>query len=286
MDINKLTYSDWDSLDSRLIWAYTDQVLPQYQNAWMDGAGTVSARCFLNGKVGYWFEGKQYRVEPGEWFFAPSGRYRQALSPNAKHHSIRFRAHWITGVSLFDHSQPLVVKKKQAQRLHEAGVELCQSIGKHYPEYRNQLQSIPANGDLYFEISDLFGRWLRVYFETMSALSVPQQLITNIDARVRRGIEYIRDNLHQESLTSETIAAAAGSSASHFAKLFREETGQSVGQFVAAQRRQQVLEFVQVEGKSIKEAAYSVGFRSLAHFSRWFKTQTGKAPREYFGLLD
>ena len=83
--------------------------------------------------------------------------------------------------------------------------------------------------------------------------------------------------------TVETLASEAGMSRSAFAARFKELLGQPPLDYVADWRMQKAIHQLSA-GKSISEAAKSVGYDSDAGFSKAFKRILGTSPRNYAGV--
>jgi AraC family transcriptional regulator len=100
------------------------------------------------------------------------------------------------------------------------------------------------------------------------------------DARVRRAVDFMRENLHLQ-LSLADIARKAGLSAFHFVRVFKAATGETphrhlVGLRVNAARRHLVKGTLPVG-----EIAYLCGFASPAHFSTAFTRHMGMSPSAY-----
>jgi AraC family transcriptional regulator len=118
---------------------------------------------------------------------------------------------------------------------------------------------------------------LRNYAEVRYPLSGPLRLTND---QLRRAIEYIHENL-RESLDLASIAQAAGLSAFHFARLFKEATGDTPFQFVTHTRMECAKQFLRKTRLPISEIGERVGYRTPSHFSARFRTISGCSPDSY-----
>lgn len=85
-----------------------------------------------------------------------------------------------------------------------------------------------------------------------------------------------------EPLAVTEMAAAAGLSAAHFTRAFRQHTGQTPYQYVLArklERARAVLECL--ENEKLANVAVEHGFFDQAHFTRRFRKRFGVAPGEF-----
>lgn len=83
---------------------------------------------------------------------------------------------------------------------------------------------------------------------------------------------YIKD------MTVNELASIAGVSASHFHRIFKENTGLSVKRYLNTIRINKARDLLQSGEHNITEVAYNVGFEDIYYFSRLFKKITGVPP--------
>jgi AraC-like DNA-binding protein len=96
-------------------------------------------------------------------------------------------------------------------------------------------------------------------------------------ARVR---DYI--DLHlEETIRLQDLAKAAGLSRMHFAAQFRAYTGISPSKFVLRQRIRQAQVLLADPRKTVADVAFSVGFRTQAHFTTVFHRFVGATPNSW-----
>lgn len=94
--------------------------------------------------------------------------------------------------------------------------------------------------------------------------------------------QHIQEHLDDPSLSCEQVAAAAGISSRHLARLFAQEGGAPSRylQEKRLERARQLLASPQGGRLDIAEIAYRHGFSSQAHFARAFKGRFGMTPSE------
>jgi AraC-like DNA-binding protein len=97
---------------------------------------------------------------------------------------------------------------------------------------------------------------------------------------ITKAKEYIREH-HTEDLSLGQVAAAVHTSIFYFCKLFRKVTGTTFTEFVSRTRIEKAKNLLLNPNLRISEIAYEVGFQSLTHFNRVFKTVIGESPTEY-----
>ncbi len=79
----------------------------------------------------------------------------------------------------------------------------------------------------------------------------------------------------------EKLAASLGLSATHFHRLFKEQTGLTPYQYHLQLRIERAKHMLQGTGLSIKQIALSLTFESPFHFSHAFKQKTGMSPSQW-----
>lgn len=94
--------------------------------------------------------------------------------------------------------------------------------------------------------------------------------------------QHIKDHLDDSSLSCEHVAAAAGISSRHLARLFAQEGGtpNRYLQEKRLERARQLLASPSASRLDIAEIAYRHGFSSQSHFARAFKVRFGMTPSE------
>src|SRR6185436_19413981 len=95
-----------------------------------------------------------------------------------------------------------------------------------------------------------------------------------------RAVEYLQAHLG-EDISLREIAAEAGLSPYHFARLFKESTSLTPHQYLIRCRVERGKGLLQVADNSIGDVALQVGFCDQSHFSAHFKRVYGVTPREF-----
>ncbi len=101
---------------------------------------------------------------------------------------------------------------------------------------------------------------------------------------IAKAKQFIRDH-HTEDLSLGQVAAAVHMSLFYFCKLFRKVTGTTFTEFVSRTRIEKAKNLLLNPNLRISEIAYEVGFQSLTHFNRVFRTIAGESPTEYRSRL-
>jgi AraC family transcriptional regulator len=99
-----------------------------------------------------------------------------------------------------------------------------------------------------------------------------------------RWFKQTRDFLRTEfakNLTIEDIAKTAGVHPVHLARVFREQMGYTIGEYVRRLRVEFASHQLASTNASLGEIAAEAGFADQSHFSRTFKNYLGVTPGEY-----
>ncbi len=97
---------------------------------------------------------------------------------------------------------------------------------------------------------------------------------------IQRAMEFIERN-HTREFSVAELAAHVGVDRSHLSHLFKLVMNSSPSSCLASFRIRKACELLAGGELSVKEAAYSVGFRDPLFFSRTFKRIKGVSPLEF-----
>jgi AraC family transcriptional regulator len=99
-------------------------------------------------------------------------------------------------------------------------------------------------------------------------------------ARLRTVKELVRARMEDE-LTLIEMAQSVQLSTAHFARMFREATGETPHQFVVRQRVERARDMLRKGEMRVLDVAVACGFKSQQHFARVFRQILGASPTEY-----
>jgi AraC family transcriptional regulator len=98
--------------------------------------------------------------------------------------------------------------------------------------------------------------------------------------QVRRVEDFVLAHLSQD-LSLDMLAQQIGFSVYHFARVFRQTTGESPHQFVLRLRCEQAQRLLKETAVSLAQIAQECGFANQSHLTQVFKRQFGVTPRTY-----
>lgn len=98
--------------------------------------------------------------------------------------------------------------------------------------------------------------------------------------QVRQIVDYVMENL-SAPLGIADIALNCNMSVRHVARVFKNDTGVSLGEFVARSRIGLAKDLLRGSDVRIKEVSWRCGFSSTSAFSAAFRAATGQTPKDY-----
>jgi DNA-binding response OmpR family regulator/nitrogen-specific signal transduction histidine kinase len=128
---------------------------------------------------------------------------------------------------------------------------------------------------------------LREKFKGKPAIEPTQLAVTPADERfLKRTIAIINDHIDEADFTAEAFEKEVGLSHVQFYRKMKALTGQAPGEFLRNYRLQQAAMLLRGRHGNVTEVAYTVGFTSLAYFTRCFRALYGMSPSDYISNQD
>ncbi|MFC5650164.1 response regulator [Paenibacillus solisilvae] len=97
---------------------------------------------------------------------------------------------------------------------------------------------------------------------------------------IRSAVQWIKDHM-QQSISLTILADQVGLSPHYVSRLFREETGCSVNQYITRLRMEKAVELLKRTNKKVYEIAEEVGIPNYRYFTVTFRNWTGVSPTDY-----
>lgn len=98
--------------------------------------------------------------------------------------------------------------------------------------------------------------------------------------RVRAVRDYVLDHISRP-ITTEELAQALGTNRTYLCRMFREETGETVQDYVTGLKMDEAKRLLDVTQKTAAEIGSYLGYSSQSHFQRVFKKTEGITPGVY-----
>ncbi|GCE07272.1 AraC family transcriptional regulator [Dictyobacter aurantiacus] len=143
-----------------------------------------------------------------------------------------------------------------------------------------ELEQGSPTGNIYAQTASqlLAVHLLRHYTAKPPTIKEPTQGLT--ERQIGRVRDYVLAHLDQE-LSLEALARQVGFSPYHFARLFRQTTGESPHQFVLRQQVEQAQHLCEKSEMPLAQVALACGFSNQSHLTRVFKRYLGLTPRAF-----
>lgn len=106
------------------------------------------------------------------------------------------------------------------------------------------------------------------------------RVLRDTPGRIDRVCEYLQTH-YRDDLTLEAVARVANYSPYHLARVFKEETGSTLFQYLLKVKIERAKEMLRFGDKSIAEICFLSGFKNRSHFTSAFKRHVGLAPLVY-----
>lgn len=101
------------------------------------------------------------------------------------------------------------------------------------------------------------------------------------DLPIEKALHYIIEHLDEEDLSREMIAQAVYVSPDYLSRLFKQNMGVSITDYIITARIQSAERLLLNTNYSISTIATMVGYSHFSHFTKMFRLHTGYAPRDY-----
>jgi AraC family transcriptional regulator, melibiose operon regulatory protein len=135
-----------------------------------------------------------------------------------------------------------------------------------------------ANMLLKIYFCELYVLLSKVISETRDELGKP------INQHVTNGLDYLV-NFYSSRLTADEIARHVGLSPRHFSRLFAQEQGMTVQEYLSILRIKKAKDLLQNSDMDITGIAFSLGFNSSQYFITSFKRIEHVTPKTYRRMM-
>lgn len=98
---------------------------------------------------------------------------------------------------------------------------------------------------------------------------------------IKKSISFIELNLSNSDFSVEELSLLLGLSRVHLYRKIKQLTGSTPSEFMTNIKLQKAANLMLETGKSISEIAYATGFSSPSYFSKCFKEQFNKSPKDF-----
>ena len=225
------------------------------------------------------------RQEDGRWHRCDYGPGRLGMTAPGRPVSLRWRTYSAEDketLHLYLPGRTLLAVAAELWQRDVAAEDLPDALGTQDRVVESTMLAMAdaaAAGadDLYAESAAMF---LAVHLLTQHSAGERPGPVNADDPRVRKAVDYMQQNLGLP-ITLADIADAAGLSAFHFVRMFREATGEPPRRYLTRLRLEAACRLLTRGRASITDIAFRCGFSSSAHLSAALRRHTGMSPTQY-----
>ena len=242
---------------------------------WHVHPNCVEIKLILNGYNSIITEEKEYLLKGGDIFFTP------ANVPHASGEQSKgiYKMYWFQLQG--DETSFLFLERKWATKLTQQLKNVETGIYKGINFNRKFLQDmfslLCSDNDInkYHGITKLAG----ILHEIIAAKPVIQNAPSS---SIQKTINYIQENIY-EDIMIEDLAEEAGLSLSRFKGKFQNQIGMPPRLYINTQKIE-IAKKLLLEGETITDIAFKIGFNSSSYFANVFKKFTRLSPSEFLAM--
>jgi two-component system response regulator YesN len=150
------------------------------------------------------------------------------------------------------------------------------------PINRKELEKALGKSIQYIEAQRLFYETNR-QIRQAERLVIKEKTTSGRDPVVKEMLHFVEEH-YAEKFLFKQVAEAVGYGQSILYKRFREDTGQTFGDYLNAYRVQKSIEKIKRGEHKLFEISEEVGFSDYKYFSKIFKKHTGYSPKNFIEL--
>lgn len=278
----KLQAADWAQLHVRLVWAYAGppgishvrEVAPQVLIAWLLEAGEVRVTGEASGRA---------HATEGHWVFPAADMQEFEFSSNARILSLRCHAHWPNGDRLYESNQTLTVDASSLTEFNKAAYAILRAKPRALTGAEMPLELLKQEMTFaeHVRLERATLRWLAAYDRVMAAQGVSRTQTSESDSRVVQALVALNNYPVEQPLDEEQLSRSVGLSVSQLNRLFVPHVGITPRAYLQQRRLMMAKHCLLSRDLSIKQIAYSLGFREPSHFCHWFRKYASVPPTQF-----
>lgn len=224
-----------------------------------------------------------YPIHKGNWFLTPAGGEPYVLRWKSLSSDPLTTLHLHVNTDLFSQTVQHVVDRDPKHVILQEQTGFQDPFLAHLGLTLQQELQYPASesvGKLYAEtVAQMLVAHLLRHYTTNDVLihDTHRKLSSR---QMQRLTDFIHAHLNQ-NLSLQMLAQQVGFSPYHFARLFRQTTGESPHQFVLSQRLEAAKHLLKETDVSLAQVALEIGFPHQSHFTQAFRRRLGTTPFAY-----
>ena len=235
----------------------------------------IEITLMIKGNIFFIAEGKEFHIKGGDVFITPANlpHCGAATHTNSLGPSEFYWTQLHTGDPSF-----LFLRKKWAADIHRMLGNLQVGIYHNVNFIRKKLAMMFFLLGSASDSEKLHGcsQLVNLLYEIAEA---QKEMRGSLSEDIQKTVDLIRANLYEEIML-ESLAEEIGLSLSRFKHKFQKQVGMSPRMFINLQKIEEAQKLL-VEGKSITDAAFDLGYNSSSYFSTVFQKFTQLSPSKF-----
>ncbi len=156
--------------------------------------------------------------------------------------------------------------------MQRRGVSLCGVISK----------AVYETGKLQFAYQDVLEGLESVkMFRKCGIVDMEEWQVSGSKEIVRSVIQYVEQHFTESDLNINTIAEGIGRNPKYLSRVFKDETGEGILDYVNQKRIKKAQILMKSENMTLEQIGEMVGYASTKTFRRAFQKETGMMPGNY-----
>jgi len=268
----------WRTLRHEWLWVYRGPV-PHF-GEWSAEIPVPAGVFFVErGEVRIRAEGRETIVQRGHAFFSAPGMRQQWFAKNTHLLSVGLRSQWPDGTPLYRGGLNM---SAEVPALRTATLQLFHAVhpGKKAVNYREATQATPRSAVDWIHHESAFAVWFAIFAATLQTLGIaPEPRAATSRRRVDQLIAWL--NSRPLDQTSPTLPPNLSIGLRRAEQLLQQHLGVGLRTFLERRRLKAARERIVADQATLKEIAFTLGFRHASHFTAWFRRHTGLSPSAY-----
>ncbi len=274
----QFTTGAWHSLRNEWLWVYHGAV-PSC-DVWSPVIPVPAGVFFVeHGEGRIRADGREIIVSREQAFFSAPGLRQHCFAKGTRLLSAGFRSVWPDGAPLFRHGLNVTAK---SPRLRTATAKLFRLMhrGRKTVTYREAIQQTPQDVRNWAGREAAFAEWFVAFIKALDLLGIQPEPRAGSE---RRRLEQLLTWLNARPLdqTAPNLPPGFPVGMRRADQLLQQHLGIGLRVFLERRRLDAARASVISEHTSLKEIAFTLGFRHASHFTTWFRRHTGMSPSAY-----
>jgi YesN/AraC family two-component response regulator len=156
----------------------------------------------------------------------------------------------------------------------EGGAD-AERIMRILKDFTEEINSMDKVEEFFLKIHGI----VETFLQGIMALATKKHL-----SLVNKARDFIMANYNQP-LTIDTVARYLFISPSHLSRLFREELGCTINDYITRVRIEQAVEFIKKPEMSVAQVSKAIGISNQSYFAKVFRQYIGVTPLVYKNSL-